>query len=79
MESIVTMEVLDVRPPCVVAQPDAYERADHLTSRWVDPAWVEAVEARFYPGTLPQYLGPHLAGQPIVEPSEWWPPADPRV
>jgi 8-oxo-dGTP pyrophosphatase MutT (NUDIX family) len=35
------------------------------------PGWVTAGE-RFYPGSLPELLGPFLAGQEINEPFELW-------
>lgn len=73
-ESIVTVALPDVRPHCIAGDPDAYERDDHLASCWVEPDWVEEAKARFFPGTLPQYLRVHLAGEPIVEPFETWPP-----
>lgn len=73
METVTTVAVAGVRPPCAPADPDDYEREDHGGFSWVDVDWVEGAVERFYPGTLPRYVRAHLEGRPIIEPFEWWP------
>ncbi len=50
----------------------SYEVEDYFAFRWWPVAEVVRGGARFYPGRLPELLGPFLAGESIDEPFELW-------
>jgi 8-oxo-dGTP pyrophosphatase MutT (NUDIX family) len=49
-----------------------FEDEDYFEFRWWPVAEVIASPDRFYPGRLPELLGPFLAGVPLDEPFEQW-------
>ncbi len=54
-----------------------YEREDYFGFRWWPAAEIAAARdrppaERFYPGRLPEFIGPFLAGEEIDEPFELW-------
>jgi 8-oxo-dGTP pyrophosphatase MutT (NUDIX family) len=49
-----------------------FEDEDYFDYGWLPIAEVVAGGQRFYPGRLPEFLGPLLAGERIDEPFETW-------
>jgi 8-oxo-dGTP pyrophosphatase MutT (NUDIX family) len=49
-----------------------FEDEDYFDFRWWPVTEVTGSADRFYPGRLPDLLGPFLAGTPIDEPFERW-------
>ena len=49
-----------------------FEEEDYFGFRWWPVAEVIGSPDRFYPGRLPDLLGPFLAGVPVNEPFERW-------
>jgi hypothetical protein len=49
-----------------------FEDEDYFDYGWLPIAEVVAGGQRFYPGRLPEFLGPLLAGERIDEPFENW-------
>jgi 8-oxo-dGTP pyrophosphatase MutT (NUDIX family) len=49
-----------------------FENEDYFAYRWFPVAEVRCSTDRFYPGQLPELLGPFLAGEEIDEPFERW-------
>jgi 8-oxo-dGTP pyrophosphatase MutT (NUDIX family) len=49
-----------------------FEDEDYFDFRWWPVGEVIGSADRFYPGRLPDLLGPFLAGEPLDEPFEHW-------
>lgn len=49
-----------------------FEDEDYFDFAWVPVAEVIGSNERYYPGRLPELLGPLLAGEPVDEPFEQW-------
>lgn len=49
-----------------------FEAEDYFAFRWWSVPEVTGSADRFYPGRLPELLGPFLAGEPLDEPTEHW-------
>jgi 8-oxo-dGTP pyrophosphatase MutT (NUDIX family) len=49
-----------------------FEDEDYFDFRWWPVGEVTGSAGRFYPGRLPDLLGPFLAGEPLDEPFEHW-------
>ena len=45
---------------------------EYVDHRWWPVAELESSAERFFPGRLPEFVGPFLAGQQIDEPFERW-------
>jgi 8-oxo-dGTP pyrophosphatase MutT (NUDIX family) len=64
---------LDERAPGIDgAGRVGFEDEDYFDFGWLPVAEVISSPERFYPGRLPEFLGPLLAGVPIDEPMETW-------
>ena len=69
--------IVAVRLPAVAPAVDGtarvgFEAEDYYDFRWLPVSEVVASRDRFYPGRLPELLGPFLAGTEIDEPPETW-------
>lgn len=71
-EVIVVVRLSSVFPEIDTAGRIGVEHQDHLEHRWWSVHEIERAGQRFYPRSLPQNLGPLLAGKPIEEPMEEW-------
>jgi 8-oxo-dGTP pyrophosphatase MutT (NUDIX family) len=71
-EAVVTVQLATETPPVDGTLRVGFENEDYFDDRWwpVDEL-AESVE-RFYPGRLPEFLRPVLAGEQIDEPFEVW-------
>ena len=71
-EVVVRVALAEVAP---VPSPDGrtpVERLEYVGHRWWPVAEVATSAERFFPGRLPELIGPFLAGQEIDEPFERW-------
>jgi len=69
--------IVAVRLPVVAPRVDGtarvgFEAEDYYDFGWLPVPAVVASQDRFYPGRLPELLGPFLAGDEIDEPMETW-------
>jgi 8-oxo-dGTP pyrophosphatase MutT (NUDIX family) len=71
-EVIVLVRLTVAGPPVDGTQRVGFEDEDYFGFRWWPIDEVIASTDRFYPGRLPQFLGPFLAGVPVDEPFEHW-------
>jgi 8-oxo-dGTP pyrophosphatase MutT (NUDIX family) len=71
-EVIVAVRLAVLAPPIDGAGRVGFEAEDYFDFRWVPVPEVIASGDRFYPGRLPELLGPFLAGTQIDEPPETW-------
>ncbi len=71
-EVIVVVRLLQTAPPVDGAGRVGFEAEDYYDFAWLPIAAVAASRDRFYPGRLPELIGPLLAGEPIDEPLETW-------
>jgi 8-oxo-dGTP pyrophosphatase MutT (NUDIX family) len=70
-------QVVAVRLDVTAPEIDGSNRVDFEDEDYFGFAWwpltdVASSDARFYPGRLPELIGPFLAGQRIDEPFELW-------
>jgi 8-oxo-dGTP pyrophosphatase MutT (NUDIX family) len=71
-EVIVPVRLPVARPAVDGAGRVDFEDEDYFGFRWWPVDEVIGSPDRFYPGRLPDLLGPFLAGEPIDEPFERW-------
>jgi 8-oxo-dGTP pyrophosphatase MutT (NUDIX family) len=71
-EVVVAIRVPGDAPDPVRDNRTPEELEDYTGHRWWSVPDVESAAERFFPGRLPELLGPFLAGEPIEEPFEWW-------
>jgi 8-oxo-dGTP pyrophosphatase MutT (NUDIX family) len=71
-EVVVAVRIADRAPAIDGAGRVDFEDEDYFDFAWVPVAEVITSRERFYPGRLPEFLGPLLAGRPIDEPYETW-------
>ncbi len=71
-EVIVPVRLAVTGPPVDGAGRVEFEDEDYFDFRWCPVTEVVGSADRFYPGRLPELLGPFLAGDRIDEPFEWW-------
>ena len=71
-EVIVAVRLTAAAPPVDESGRLDYELEDYFAFRWWSVPEIVASESRFYPGRLPEFLTPFLAGELIDEPSELW-------
>ena len=71
-EQVVVARVASVAPTPARDGRTPEELEDYVGHRWWVVGDVVASAERFFPGRLPDLLVPFLAGEPIVEPFEWW-------
>jgi len=70
-------QILRVRIPADAPEPTALHRTateiqDILGHRWWTVPEIQQGSERFFPGRLPELIGPALAGRGVVEPFEFW-------
>jgi 8-oxo-dGTP pyrophosphatase MutT (NUDIX family) len=71
-ELVVLVRVPGAAPEPVRDGRTPEELEEYVGHRWWRPADVAASRERFFPGRLPELLGPFLAGTAIEEPFERW-------
>jgi 8-oxo-dGTP pyrophosphatase MutT (NUDIX family) len=71
-EVIVAVRIAGHAPGIDGAGRVDFEDEDYFDFGWLPVAEVIASRERFYPGRLPEFLGPLLAGRQIDEPYETW-------
>lgn len=71
-EVIATLHLPTREPGIDESQRLDYEKEDYVDHRWWPVADVLSSSERFYPGRLPNLLGPFLDGRQIDEPFELW-------
>ena len=71
-EVVVAVRLAQVAPPIDGAGRVGFEADDYYDFGWLSVAEVAASTERFYPGRLPEFIGPLLAGEQIDEPFESW-------
>ena len=71
-EHVVVARVASAAPTPARDGRTPEELEDYVGHRWWVVGDVVASAERFFPGRLPDLLVPFLAGEPIVEPFEWW-------
>lgn len=71
-EVIVVVRLAQTAPAIDGAGRVDFEDEDYYDFGWLPVAAVAASRDRFYPGRLPELIGPLLAGEPIDEPLETW-------
>jgi 8-oxo-dGTP pyrophosphatase MutT (NUDIX family) len=71
-EVVVLMRLREVGPSVDGSGRVEFEDEDYFDFRWWPADEVIGSRDRFYPGRLPDLLGPFLAGVPIDEPFERW-------
>jgi 8-oxo-dGTP pyrophosphatase MutT (NUDIX family) len=71
-EVIVVVRLAVHGPPVDGQGRVGFEDEDYFEFRWSPLAEILHSTGRFYPGRLPELLGPFLAGEEIEEPFERW-------
>lgn len=71
-EVIVTVRLPGPGPQVDGTARVGFEDEDYFDFRWCQVAEIQRSTDRFYPGRLPELLGPFLAGEQIDEPFEQW-------
>jgi 8-oxo-dGTP pyrophosphatase MutT (NUDIX family) len=71
-EVIVVVRIAERAPGIDGAGRVDFEDEDYFDFGWLPVAEVISSRERFYPGRLPEFLAPLLAGKPIDEPMETW-------
>ena len=71
-EVVVLVRLAGAGPAVDGAGRVGFEEEDYFGFRWWPVDEVAGSADRFYPGRLPDLLGPFLAGEPIDEPFERW-------
>lgn len=71
-EVVVALSVDDLAPVPSVHGRTPEEREDYVGHRWWPVAELTASVERFFPGRLPELIGPFLSGERIEEAFEWW-------
>jgi len=71
-ESVVTIRIAGVAPAVDGALRVGFEHEDYVDHRWWTVPEISASQERFYPGRLPEFIVPFLAGDQIDEPFEAW-------
>jgi len=70
---VIVLIHLSTDEPAVVGDARVeFENEDYFDYRWIPKAEVFVSTDRFYPGRLPELLGPFLMGEEIDEPFEQW-------
>ena len=69
---VVSITLNELGPPIIEDERLDYEKEDYFDFQWWTVADIQASEARFYPGQLPQLLSSFLRGEEINEPFELW-------
>lgn len=71
-EVVVAVRMPAAGPPVDGAARVGFEDEDYFDYRWFPVAEIVGTTGRFYPGRLPELLGPFLDGEEIDEPFEQW-------
>ncbi len=71
-EVVVLVRLPAAGPPVDGAGRVGFEDEDYFGFRWWPVDELTASSDRFYPGRLPELLGPLLSGVPVDEPFERW-------
>jgi 8-oxo-dGTP pyrophosphatase MutT (NUDIX family) len=71
-EVVVAVRLPVAGPPVDGAARVEFEDEDYFDYRWYPIAEIVRSTDRFYPGRLPELLGPFLDGEEIDEPFEQW-------
>lgn len=71
-EVIVPVRLSVAEPAVVGTNRVGYEDDDYFEYLWWPVTEITESTGRFYPGRLPELLGPFLAGEEIAEPFEEW-------
>jgi 8-oxo-dGTP pyrophosphatase MutT (NUDIX family) len=71
-EVVVVVRLPVAEPPVDGGARVGFEDEDYFDFRWCPVAEILVSTDRFYPGRLPELLGPVLAGKEIDEPFERW-------
>ncbi|MFC6015200.1 NUDIX hydrolase [Plantactinospora solaniradicis] len=71
-EVVVVVRLSTPEPPVDGAARVEFEDEDYFDYRWYPMAEIVGSTGRFYPGRLPELLGPFLDGEEIDEPFEQW-------
>lgn len=71
-EVIVTIRLSAAAPAVVGTNRVGFEDEDYFDFRWWPVDQIVTSADRFYPGRLPELLGPFLVGEQIDEPFEQW-------
>ncbi|MBF9130492.1 NUDIX domain-containing protein [Plantactinospora sp. S1510] len=71
-EVVVVVRLSVAGPPVDGAARVGFEDEDYFDYRWYPMTEIVGSTDRFYPGRLPELLGPFLDGEEIDEPFEQW-------
>jgi 8-oxo-dGTP pyrophosphatase MutT (NUDIX family) len=71
-ELVVAVRVAERAPAPAVHGRTPEELEDYIGHRWWSVTDLAASTERFFPGRLPEFIGPFLSGARIDEPFEWW-------